>query len=232
MTRSGPLHTLLAGLALALVMLSLNATTGSGTSSYGGAPPSPVSAAPSASAAPSGSSSPSPSPTGKATNPASPAAPPDADYAGRTADRTASVAITLSRGRAVAYVCDGRTKEAWLRGDVAADGGMRLTGANGARLDGTVSGTGSRSHVTGTVELTGRDWRFSAARAVKPSGLYRATGRVRGARVVGGWIVLRDGAQVGVVNRDGTPSAAPSIDPETGAVTVDGTRLTAKPVVP
>jgi hypothetical protein len=55
---------------------------------------------------------------------------------------------------------------------------------------------------------------------------------VRGAKVDGGWIVLPGGRQVGVVERDGTPSAAPSIDPETGAVTIDGQKITARPVTP
>lgn len=219
--RSGPLYTLLAGLVLALVMLSLNATTGSGKSSYGDSAPSPVPPTPTPSASPTASPSPTPTPS------ASPA--PNADYAGRTADRTASVAIAVRDGKAIAYVCDGRTKEAWLRGDVADDGTMRLTSSpKGSTLTGTLAG----GRITGAVELPGRTWKFTAAKAVKPSGLYRATARVSGAKVEGGWIVLPDGKQVGIIDRDGEPSAAPSIDPQTGAVTVDGEQLTAKPVVP
>ena len=64
----------------------------------------------------------------------------------------------------------------------------------------------------------------------KPSGLYRATATVRNAKVVGGWIVLPDGSQVGVVTVDDVPQPAPAIDPGTGAVTVDGAALTAVPV--
>ncbi|MFF3564121.1 hypothetical protein ACFYXS_29165 [Streptomyces sp. NPDC002574] len=223
MQRSGPLHTLLAGLALALIMLSLNATTGDVASS-----------APSTSSAPS--SGPSPSPGVSRTPPASAAptprsspgrgAPPDADYAGRTADGAASVAVALRKGKAVAYVCDGRTKEAWLRGDLGDDGALRLTDGHGARLDGTLRGT----TISGDVALTGLRQPFEARKAVKPSGLYRATASVRGAKVVGGWIVLQSGAQVGIVSRDGEPSAAPSIDTGSGAVTVDGERLTARPI--
>ncbi|MFE2545751.1 hypothetical protein [Actinacidiphila glaucinigra] len=223
MQRSGPLHTLLAGLVLALIMLSLNATTEPpAADAKGGAPPSP--AAPSAppSSAPPAPRSPAPSPTATAAAPR-----PDADYAGRTGDGAASVAIALrDDGKAVAYVCDGRAKEAWLRGDVGDDGGMRLTGDRGARLEGTLEG----GRVTGEVRLTGLEQPFTARRAVKPSGLYRAAASVRGARVVGGWIVLPNGKQVGIVSRDGEPSAAPAIDPATGAVTVDGTQLTARPI--
>ncbi|MFE2430013.1 hypothetical protein ACFXJ5_25100 [Streptomyces sp. NPDC059373] len=222
MKRSGPLYTLLAGLALAVVMLSLNATTGSAGASYGETPPSATPSSPSPSASLSPTPSPSPSP--------SPSPPPDADYAGRTADGVASVAIALRGGKAIAYACDGRSKEAWLRGDVGDDGAVRLTGEHGAKLEGTLGDNHGR--ITGTVELTDRTWKFTAAKAVKPSGLYRATARVSGAKIDGGWIVLPGGKQVGIVDRDGVPSAAPSIDPETGAVTIDGVPVTAKPVVP
>jgi hypothetical protein len=211
--RSGPLYTLLAGFVLAAAMLSLNVTTGSGVTSYSGgtAPATPGTA---------------PTPTPTVAGPSA-TAPPDADYAGRTADRAASVAVSLRGGKAVAYVCDGRTKEAWLRGDVKDDGTMRLTGKRGAGLDGTLRG----GRVSGAVHLPGRvNWAFSADKAVKPSGLYRATAVVRGARVEGGWIVQRSGSQVGIVDRDGVPSGAPFIDPATGAVTVDGRQLTAKPI--
>ncbi|MDX2852923.1 hypothetical protein PV342_31625 [Streptomyces sp. PA03-3a] len=219
MQRSGPLHTLLAGLALALIMLSLNATTEPpAADAKGGAPPSP--AAPTS--APPAPASPAPSRTATTTAPR-----PDADYAGRTGDGAAGVAIALREdGKAVAYVCDGRAKEAWLRGDVGDDGGMRLTGDRGALLEGTLEG----GRVTGEVRLTGLEQPFTARHAVKPSGLYRAAAAVRGARVVGGWIVLPNGKQVGIVSRDGEPSAAPAIDPATGAVTVDGAQLTARPI--
>jgi serine/threonine-protein kinase len=221
MKRSGPLYTLLAGLALAVVMLSLNATTGSSAASYREPPPSATPSSP--------SPSPTPTPTGPTPTPTPSATPrPDADYAGHTVGRAAGVAIAVREGKAIAYVCDGRTKEAWLRGDVDPDGGMRLTGKNGSKLVGTLAG----NRITGTIELTDRTWKFTAAKAVKPSGLYRATARVSGAKIDGGWIVLPDGKQVGIVDRDGAPSAAPSIDPETGAVTIDGAGLTAKPVVP
>jgi serine/threonine-protein kinase len=55
---------------------------------------------------------------------------------------------------------------------------------------------------------------------------------VRGAKLDGGWIVLPGGKQVGILTRDGTPGAAPPIDPTTGAVTVDEQHLTARPATP
>ncbi|WP_210574628.1 hypothetical protein [Streptomyces sp. GESEQ-4] len=219
MKRSGPLFTLLAGLVLGFFMLSLNATTGSksASSSYTEESPSPK-----ASPAPTKTTA-SPSPTPSRTPV------PDADYTGRTTDDSASVAVSLRDGKAVAYFCDGRDKESWLKGDVEDDGTMRLTGKNGAKLNGTLEG----KQISGTVDIDGGHYDFTADRAKKPDGLYRATGRAGGTDVDGGWIVRQGGTQqVGILNRDGEPSPAPRIDPETGAVTVDGEQLTARPVTP
>ncbi|WP_405954577.1 hypothetical protein [Streptomyces phaeochromogenes] len=226
MKRSGPLFTLLAGLLLALFMLSLNVTEGARSTSTGSessgdvvsASPTPTASPPSGK--PSASPSPSPSPSKTAV--------PNADYAGRTDDDSSAVAVTLRDGKAVAYFCDGKDQESWLKGDIKADGSMRLTGQNGNVLTGELKG----KRISGTVDMGQRKYGFTADKAVKPSGLYRATATVRGAEVDGGWIVLPSGQQVGILNRAGKPSPAPRIDPETGAVTVDGQRLTAEPVTP
>lgn len=225
MKRSGPLYTLLGGLLVALFMLSLNATTGTGDSSYGGgsagdvASPSPTSAKPTKSTpAPTKSPPKSPSklPAGKS------------EYAGRTADDTAAVSLSIRDDKAIAYYCNGRDAESWLKGNVKDDGSMRLTGKNGAKLEGTLAGNA----VTGTVEVGEQPRDFTAARAKPPSGLYRATTEVRGAEIDGGWIVLPDGQQVGILKEDGKPRKAPRLDPETGSVPFDGGDLTARPVVP
>ncbi|MEV5613162.1 hypothetical protein [Streptomyces sp. NPDC052225] len=225
MKRSGPLFTLFAGLALGLFMLSLNATTGEGTASYGTQPAASVTASPSkaapSTASPSSSPSASPSPTRSAGRPKS-------SYAGRTDDDTSAVSVSVNGDKAIAYFCDGRTKESWLKGNVEDDGSMKLSGSHGARLEGKLA----NDRIRGTVEVGGHPYAFTAKKAVKPSGLYRATTEVRGAKVAGGWIVLPGGRQVGIVRRDDEPSAAPPIDPETGSVTVDGEQLTARPVVP
>jgi hypothetical protein len=217
MKRPGPLLTLLAGLLLAAFVLSLNATTGTKNTSTGTRKESPP---PTASPTPA-ETTPPPSPS------KSPV--PDASYAGRTDDDSSAVALTLRDGRAIAYFCDGRAKESWLKGDVKDDGTMKLTGEDGSVLNGTLK-EGKR--VRGTVDVGGGHHAFTADRAKKPSGLYRATATVRGAKVDGGWIVLPGGRQVGIVTRDGQPSAAPEIAPGTGAVTVDGQQLTARPVTP
>ncbi|MBW8738729.1 MAG: hypothetical protein JF621_16900, partial [Streptomyces turgidiscabies] len=106
MKRTGPLFTLLAGLLLALFMLSLNATTGTKpAATYQAGPPadkaspSPAPTATKASPSPSPSASPSRAPA------------PNADYAGRTDDDSSAVSVSLRDGRAIAYFCDGRDKE-------------------------------------------------------------------------------------------------------------------------
>ncbi|WP_053851677.1 hypothetical protein [Streptomyces sp. NRRL B-24085] len=226
MKRSGPLLTLLAGLLLGLFMLSLNATTGE----------KPTSAAvqPSASGKPSPGTKASPG-----TAPAQPSAPPSPSpartavpegvYTGRTDDDSSAVAITVRDDKAIAYVCDGRNVESWLQGDVKDDGSLRLTGKGGASLDARVKGA---RQIRGTAHVGSGGHAFTIGRTEKSSGFYRANGNVAGARIEGGWIVLPDGEQVGILKRDGKPSPAPGIDPETGAVTVDGQQLTARPVTP
>ena len=222
MKRSGPLFTLFAGLALGLFMLSLNATTGEGTTSYGKSPAATATPAPSASKASPSASKASPSPSATRTTR------PKTTYAGRTDDDTSAISVSVRGDKAIAYFCDGRSKESWLKGDVEDDGSMRLTGKHGAKLVGRLSG----DRLRGTATVDRHPYGFTARKAVKPSGLYRATSEVRGARIDGGWIVLPGGRQVGVVTRDDRPSAAPPIDVATGAVTVDGERLTARPVLP
>lgn len=221
MKRPGPLLTLLAGLLVGVFMLSLNATTGTKSAASSSAdtpkqPPATESPAP-RKTPPSASTSPSRPPVR------------DARYAGRTDDDSSAVALTLRDGRAIAYFCDGRAKESWLKGQVEDDGTMRLTGKGGSVLNGALE---ADERIRGTVDIDGGHYAFTADRTRKPSGLYRATATVRGAEVDGGWIVLPDGRQVGVLTRDGEPSRAPRIVPETGAVTVDGQRLTARPAVP
>ena len=223
MKRPGPLLTLLAGLVLGLFMLTLNVTSGTKTLSSS----TQREASPSASPKKSANPSPTPTVTPSPTPSKSPVA--NASYAGRTGDDTASVAVTVRDGKAVAYFCDGRYKEAWLRGPVKDDGSMKLTAPNGAVLDGKIE---QGKKIRGTVKDEGRKYAFTADKAVKPSGLWRATAKVRGAKIDGGWIVLPNGRQTGIVTRDGKAASAPRIDPETGAVTVDGQQLTAQPVTP
>lgn len=102
MKRTGPLFTLLAGLLLALFMLSLNATTGTKPASTSqadspGYEVSPSPSPPNTKASPSPSPPVTPSPTSSPSPTKAPA--PNADYAGRTDDDSSAVSVSLRDGK-------------------------------------------------------------------------------------------------------------------------------------
>lgn len=221
--RRGPLLTLLAGTGLAAVLLvaSMVAASADNVRVAGGDEQPAGDATPSAPSAPSAAPSPEPSsPPPPATEPTEQ---PAVTYVGWADGGGASVAIIVTGDEATAYVCDGATTEAWLHG--AAGGGyLRLAGDGGeliARYD--------RDWAVGQTTVAGRSWSFSLARVDPPEGLYRFADTIAGgAEVTGGWIVLPDGSQVGVLTVDGTPQPAPALDPATGAVRVGGAQVTAQ----
>jgi len=119
--------------------------------------------------------------------------------------------------------------EAWLQGTVSDAGAITMTGARNASLTGTIAG----GKASGTVTAVGRQWTFTAPTVTAPSGLYRAAAQVRGAQVVGGWIVLANGEQVGMIDFGDHEESAPPLQgtaanlggtPAT-AVRLDGTAL-------
>lgn len=134
--------------------------------------------------------------------------PPRADYAGVAQGNGGLVAIAVRNGKAVAYFCDGRI-ESWLKG-AARDGTVVLKGRKSLI---TAALTGGRAR--GTVQVGDAKWRFTAPTVRKPSGLYRASAVVRGAKIVGGWIVLPDGQEVGRVSIGGSGEPAPAFVPGT-----------------
>ena len=205
MKRNTPLITLLTGAALGIVLLvaSMLATPSKAPAGYAGAAtPTPASAATVA------SSSAAASPTAAASS-SSATASADAqfraDYAGRVKGGIhASVAISIHGTQAIAYACNGSSVEAWLSG-TASGGRLTLTGKNGAVLTGNYD---SR-RAFGNVSADGITYAFSVYTVKKPSGLYRATADVRGAKIKAGWIVLPDGTEVGSLESN-ADSAAPS----------------------
>lgn len=223
MGQRSPLVTLAAAAVGLVALLVVNSTqttsTGSAaseaavTTTAPNTEPPPASRPPS-SAPPTVTRPPAPSPT---------VVPPQqvvAVYAGRTANREATLAVAVKGGRAAAYFCDGRSVEAWLTGTRTGD-----TLALRSRAGDRVVGTLGNGQVTGTVTVDGRTLRFTIAKADPPAGLYRA--KTSGNTI--GWIVLADGSQVGIDN-DGTPAPAPPLDPSTGTSTVGGTAVTATSV--
>jgi len=141
-------------------------------------------------------------------------------YAGRVKGGGPLLAISVRDGVAVAYLCDGKL-EAWFKGTATA-GRLTLTGKKG----GDLTGTFNADRAKGSVTVGQREWDFQTPTVKKPSGLWKATAEVRGATVEGGWVVLKDGTQVGMVTRNGVPTTAPLIDPAAGRVTIDGQLLT------
>ena len=210
MGQRSPLVTL-AATAVGLVVLLVVNSTQTGASSPGDA----AATVPATTSPP-----PSPDPTPTATPTASKTTPAQqivAVYTGRTTGREATLAIAVKGGRAAAYLCDGRSVEAWLTGTVTA-GRLALRSKAGDQLAGTVAAEG----VTGTVSVRGRQVSFTIDKADPPAGLYRA----KTSSNTIGWIILPDGSQVGIDN-DGTPAPAPPLDPASGAATVGGATVTA-----
>lgn len=218
MKRKGPIVTLLGGAALAAALLiaNINATGGDDDAALAGddqtAPP-----------------------TTPATTPdASPEADPAGDqqaaddrvepvtYVGWVDEGTASVAIVIDDDQATAYVCDGAAVEAWLTGP-ARNGELLLSGE-----DGELTGAYDLDRATGQTTVQGRDWTFTIEQVAAPDGLYRFAETVAGgAEVSGGWIVLPDGTQVGVLTVDGDTQPAPALAPATGRVEVAGQAVVA-----
>jgi hypothetical protein len=221
-TRQSPLVTLLAGLSVGIVLL-LFVSAQAGKNTPVGAPSSPAS--PSSSVPPDASSAPQTSgPTLPSESKTTLADTTRATYVGPTRTGRASIAIAVRDGKAIAYACDGHRLESWLAGTVTA-GKIDMRGKKDkkAQVEGMIDG----DRLVGSGVVGGREIAFVVRRVERPHGLYRFASRVENAMIVGGWIVLADGRQVGVVSTDGVPATAGTLDPSTGAVTVNGTPVVA-----
>ncbi|GAB1514076.1 hypothetical protein [Actinophytocola sp. KF-1] len=154
--------------------------------------------------------------------PPKPRFPAEVVYAGRATNSELAIAVAVKGDEAAAYLCDGAKVESWLRG-TAVDGTVRLTSKDGAT---TLTGELVDKDLNGTVSIAGQQQQFSLAVAKAPAGLYRGEGGV----TTLGWILLPDGTQVGIARSASGTAPAPALDPAKGAVTVDGTRITAEKV--
>ena len=230
MRRNGPLLTLLAGIVVAAVLFLLSMQA----SRSGGPAPAAVSEPqPSVSAARGAdpllrTETPEEAvgvPEDVDKEPLAAQSTPDGTWAGHLQPGT--LAFSIKDGQAIAYFCDGKRVEAWLKGP-ARDGKLDLTGKKGATLTGTVD----KAHALGKVTVGGRAWDFDIKAVTKPSGLYRAAADVRGAKLVGGWIVLADGSQVGLATVGGKLTTPSRVDVTSGRATVDGATVTAVPADP
>jgi len=219
MKHKGPIMTLLAGLAVAAVLMVLNLSVTNSGDGIGNA----ANAAATATATTAPTVAPTSTLAAAVGTKAAPAA--QVTYAGRVNGGAGTIAVAVKDGKAVVYFCDGGRAEAWLQGS-ATNGELNLTGAGNASLTGSY-GNGVAA---GSVSATGKTWTFSVGTVKAPSGLYRATATVRNAKVVGGWIVLANGEQVGVLNVAGDEEPAPPLNTATNTANVGGTVITAGPV--
>jgi serine/threonine-protein kinase len=212
MRYKGPILTLATGLVVAAVLMVANLNVTRNRDARNAA----AQTAPTSAAAPA-EPTPTPAPTTE------PPAPP-ATYAGKVSGGRATIAIATKDGQAIAYLCDGRSVEAWLQGS-ASNGELVLTGGDGASLSGTFD-TGLAS---GLITAEGRSWEFSVPKVEPPSGLYRAAANVRDAQFVGGWIVVKR-EQVGLGVLGGSVTPVPPVNPASGTVLIDGTAVPVNPV--
>ncbi len=212
MKRFAPLLTLAAVAVLAGSLLAINVAT----------TPTSGEAAAVASTAPAAAAAPAPAATEAAAAPTTaPPAVAQKVYAGRSAGNEVTVAVAVKDGKAVAYICDGKKVEAWLKGALAG-AKLTLTGPNGATITGTVDDKGS----FGTVAVGGKEWPYSAKAVQAPQGLYQGRSDVKGVAAKIGWIVLPDG-QVGVETSAGVSEPAPPLDPANlGGVVIGGSPVT------
>lgn len=158
----------------------------------------------------------------------------EAVYVGHTSDNEVTVAVAVSGDKASAYICDGERVESWLEGTVSGEQ-VELQGRNGALLTATVSDRAA----LGEVAFADQQVPFSAAVAGPPAGIYEGKATVDGEANRIGWIVLPSGRQVGINNAAGKRGPAPRFDPddisglEIGGVAVDVQRIDGgDPVVP
>ncbi|MEV5839241.1 hypothetical protein [Nocardia sp. NPDC052112] len=147
-----------------------------------------------------------------------------ADYVGTIAPAsggTITVEITVAGDKAIAYACDGKSIESWLRGP-ATNGSLQLTGKDDAELTGAFDGKAVR----GTLRIGGKQWNYTANPVQPPAGLYVYS--EAGTRQ--SWIVDASGGVTGVQrNPDGSTAPAVGLAPDATAL-VNGKRVTANKV--
>jgi len=147
-------------------------------------------------------------------------------YTGRSSGDQVTLAISTDGDKAAAYVCNGRTIQAWLQGSVSGNQ-VTLSGKNGADLSGSISGL----DMFGTVAASaGQSFPFSAELSPRPAGPYRADVIFHGLATVIGWAVLPDGTQTGVVVAGASKQPAPMLDLSNGSFSLGSASFTAAPV--
>jgi Protein kinase domain len=150
----------------------------------------------------------------------------EAVFTGRTADNGLTLAVGIKDGKAAGYLCDGKSMEAWLEGDVA---GSTVT-LHGRDPSTVVTAKADQHALLGSVAVGGMVRSFAADVAAGRAGLYQNVRVVNGITTRIGWIVLPDGSQVGIANRNGKRAPAPPLDLATLQAVDGGQPVSAQPV--
>lgn len=150
----------------------------------------------------------------------------EAVYSGRSSGNQVTLAVVTDGDKATAYVCNGRTVQAWLQGSVRGNQ-VSLTGLHGTSLTGSLSGLAMFGTVTPGAGLS---FPFSAELSPRPAGVFQARITVDGLATRIGWAVLPDGTQLGVAVAGATRYAAPPLDLSDNSFTLGGTSFRAAPV--
>jgi hypothetical protein len=150
----------------------------------------------------------------------------EAVYTGRSSGNQVTLAVETDGAKAAAYVCNGKTIEAWLQGSVNGNQ-ISLAGNKGTSLTGSLSGLDMFGTVTASA---GGSFPFAAELSPRPAGVYQARIAVNGLATRIGWAVLPDGTQVGVAVAGTTKYSAPPLDLANGSFTLDGGSFKATPV--
>jgi hypothetical protein len=139
-------------------------------------------------------------------------------FVGEIAGTAMYIGLSVRDAQVFAYVCDGIRLGEWFKGRVGANGNIDLVAKSGSKLTATIA----RGTANGTLVLNqGRTHAIAMAPATGSSGLYRATRNGANTNVVAGWVVLREGAQRGVISINGKPFPAPPLDLKQLRVRVD-----------
>jgi hypothetical protein len=211
MARRGPLVTAVVVLVGLVGFLAVNSVGGLVETSTGAAQPAATPTSDTSEQAPATSEAPAPTTT------AAPAFATEVVYAGRATNSRLAIAVAVKGDQAAAYLCDGRSVEAWLRG-TAAQGRVVLSTKDGkSRLTAALDG----QNLAGTASVGGRDYPFVIGVAKPPAGLYRGSD---GSTTLG-WIVLPDGSQVGIATTGDSSMPAPELNPQDSTVTVNGQQI-------
>lgn len=137
--------------------------------------------------------------------------------------------VTNRYGAILAYACDGQQVAEWFQGPL--QGTMaNLTTSDGAHLQVMLASTEAQGILTlpKSTPLT-----FQIGLVTEPAGLYRAKQLVNGVVYLGGWILLADGRQAGMIQTPTEQLSGPHLDPAHPTITLlGGGTLTPQLVTP